>query len=208
MATLSDYLGVLRRLLNDPNDTFWPAADKTAYINQGIQRRDVDTGGNRQLFTYTLVVGQDLYTFTAIGSASVFDVVGVNLLYGNLRVVMESYSFTELNARIRQYDPPQQFAPIAWARYGPSSIYFAPAPSIAYDIEFDCCVYSPALVNATDADVLPYPYTEPVPYYAAILAKENERQYDEAYEAFQTRYRDLVAAPQNARTGLLRSAYS
>ena len=39
-VTLADYLTTLRRLLHDPNDDIWSSADKTAYLNEALQRRD------------------------------------------------------------------------------------------------------------------------------------------------------------------------
>src|SRR3972149_3973744 len=47
----------LRRLLHDENDNFWSAVDKTAYINAGMQRRDLDSGQNRVLISKTLTAG-------------------------------------------------------------------------------------------------------------------------------------------------------
>lgn len=140
-------------------------------------------------------------------AAQVFDVIGINLLYNNLRYVMGTMSFSELNATVRQYNPPLTWAPVRWARYGPNTVIFGPAPSIAYVTEWDCSVYSSPLVNLTDFDLLPYPYTKPVPYYAAYKAKLNERQYDEA-ESFKELYTNELAHATDSRVGMVTSMYA
>ncbi len=206
LDSLQTYLDDLRRLLHDPNDRYWSQADKVVYINKGMQRRDLDTGANRQLLPVTLTAGTDLYSFSSTGQAQVLDVIGITLIFGNLRVVMDQFSFTAMNVRVRQYSPGLQYAPLAWCRYGPNQVLFGPIPSLAYVTEWDCSVYASPLVNLTDVDPLPYPYTVPVPFYAAYWAKKNERQDDEA-DAFHTDYMQKVQAAVNSRVGMLPSAY-
>lgn len=207
MATLADLLNATRRLLHDPNDLTWSTADKTAYVNQAIKRRDLDTGANRSLFTVALTIGQDTYSIaTATGNSRVFDIVAINLLYQNIRYVMGATAFTDLNLGPRAWNPALRWAPFAWARYGSGTIYLAPAPGIVYSTEWDCCLYSADLVALTDADVLPYPFFEPVPFYAAYLAKLNERQMDEAAD-FLSAYDQQLQVCLNSRTGLVPDQY-
>lgn len=136
----------------------------------------------------------------------IFDIVAMNLLYNNVRVVMGQFSLTELNTSVRQYMPPLSWAPVRWARYGPFGIVVAPAPSMAYVTEWDCSTIGAPLQYDADADLLPYPYTNSVPYYAAYLAKINERQNDEA-EAFLNQYNSQVAVAVNQRVGSVPSMY-
>lgn len=205
LSTLGAYLDDLRRLLRDPIDQYFPVTDKIAYINRGMQRRDIDTGANRQLITFPLVIGQDTYSFTDTGQGQVFDVIGINLIFVAQRIVLRRMSYTELNVRYRQWTPYQGVVE-AWTRYGPNQIIFGPAPSIAYTTEWDCSVYAVPLVNLTDVDPLPYPYTSPVPYYAAYWAKMNERQYDEA-DGFRQMYADQLQMAVNARIATVPSMY-
>jgi hypothetical protein len=140
-------------------------------------------------------------------ATEVFDVIGINLIYSSSRLVMGQFSFTELNTSVRQYSPPLQWAPVRWARYGPSYIIFGPAPSMAYVTEWDCSTIGPALVNLTDSDLMPVPYTKAVKYYAAHLAKYNERQYDEADRFLAAYQRNLLGAT-NSRAGSVPNMYS
>lgn len=66
-STLGDYLDELRRLLHDPLDQYWPVQDKVNDINRAMQRRDVDTGANRQLVPFALTIGKDTYAFRELG---------------------------------------------------------------------------------------------------------------------------------------------
>lgn len=285
---LSDYLQDLRDKLHDPQSQYWQKPQLIRYINEGLRRRDLDTGQNRVQYPFVLTVNQDAYslfdvaaqnpevphgptdvtattlstvvTFTppqilgyqVLAAASwettvtvtatttsdfgvtystpapltggklywqlvggstrpnasrVFDIVSMNLLYNNVRVVMGAFSLTELNASVRQYMPPLSWAPVRWARYGPFGIIVAPAPSTPYQTEWDCCTISAPLVNDADCDLLPYPYTTPVCYYAAYKAKLNERQFDEA-DAFFQQYSMQVQTASNQRIGMVPNMYS
>jgi len=202
----TDYLTELRDLLHDPNDDYTTETEKLRWINEGIKQRDVVTHGNRELIEKVVTASVDNYTFTDVGEAQVLDVVGVNVIYSGIRLVLEQMSFTRLNTQVRQLQPPYVSVPIAWARYGPNTIYIAPSPSLAYTMEFDCVLYSTPLTTAT-CDPLPYPYTEPVTFYAAYLAKINEQDYDEAAE-FYDAFMMLCNIATSSRTGMLAAPYA
>lgn len=219
-VTLADYLGSLRRLLHDASDVIWSAADKTSYINEAIQQRDLDAGGQRALVTFALTASQTRYTFTelaatgtfvgiAAATANIFDVIGITLIYSGYRILLETYSYSEMVSY------PGYLAytavtdrPAAWCKYGPNAVIIAPQPVQAYSTEWDVLCYStPSLLAATtDADTMTYPYTYPVPLYAAYLAKQNERQYDEA-GFFLDRYQVAVTQINSAKTGMTPTMY-
>lgn len=207
MATLATHLATLNRYLHDPDNRFWPQTDKIAYVNQAIQYRDLTTGQNRSLIPFTLTAADDTYTFTDLGNTRVFDVVGINLIYVGKRIVLDSLSYTELNVNFRVYTSGSyQGYPAAWCRYGLNQVIFGPSPSVAYATEWDCCQVSADLSALADADPLPYPYTEPVPYYAAYLAKLNERQYEEA-QGFWEQWRLATNAAVSSRAGQVPTMY-
>lgn len=214
-VTLSDYLGAMRRLLHDPNDVYWSVADKTLYINEALQQRDIDTGGRRLIGTFTLTVGTNTYSFTTLSTAftsataNIFDVVGITLLYNGYRILLEEYTYAELvsNPGYLAYIASNNRV-AAWCRYGDQSVIVAPAPQTAWQIEIDATIYSTptALAALTDADAVQFPYTYPVPLYACYLAKQNERTWEEAV-AFKDRYDEAVNKIVAARTGISPSLY-
>lgn len=193
-STLTDYLTVLRRILKDSNDVYWSAADKTAYLNQAMTQRDRDTGINRQLNSFTLTLGERFYALSSANSNS-YDVLAVGLFNGNLRVQLEQRAYSEMQLRYQTLNAYQQ-QPVCFAKFGVTSLIFAPVPDRAYATEWDCLVTSPVLVNLTDTDPLPYPWTDPVPWLAAHFAKITLQQNEEAAQflkMYQERLNGVVA---------------
>lgn len=206
MATLASYRTQVRRLLHDANDSQWSVTAKDAYVNEAIQRRDLDTGANRVIQVVNLVTGTDTYAFTALGDPTAFDVISICLRYGGQRVVLGQHSVTELNAFVRTWITYRSY-PVAWAKLGAASVLLGPIPSQAWVTEWDTSVITPTLATDASVDPLPYPYTIAVPYYAAYLAKLNERRYQEA-DTFQGLYRQELLGAVNQRAGMVPSVYS
>src|SRR5262249_42372599 len=99
-----------------------------------------------------------------------------------------------------------QNVPITMSRYGATQVRIAPAPSTVYNTDWDLAILSGTLVNLTDVDPLPYPYTEPVPFYAAYRAELWERRYDKA-DVFLGYLMKAMEAIEGARIGEMQSAY-
>ena len=191
MSTLSEYITDTRRLLRDSQGIYWSDPELISYINQGMKQRDIDSGQNRLLQTVPLVAGQNMYTInTGSFSAATVDVMGIIVLVANTRLRLGERVYAEAAS---QFQPTTTYTgwPQVFAKFGAASVYIAPAPNQAYDAEWDTCVVSPALSISTDADPLPYPWTEPVPYHAASLARYALQQYDEA-EQMKKEYMDIL----------------
>ena len=99
---------------------------------------------------------------------------------------MAQVSYSEL---MSLYQPYQGYTntPVAFAYHGAVTVFVAPAPQIAYVTEWDTLQASADLVNLSDPDPLPYPWTDPVPYLAAHFAKIEIQQGNEA-DAFLQQY--------------------
>lgn len=219
-VTLSDFLGSMRRLLHDPNDAQWSLADKISYLNEALQQRDLDAGGQRALVTFALTAAQTNYSFTnlessgtfvgvAAATANIFDIIGITLIYSGYRILLESYSYSEMVAYPGYLAYTQTSdRPAAWCRRGAQLITIAPAPTQAYSTEWDVlCYATPTLLaQLTDADPMPYPYTYPVPLYASYLAKQNERRFDDA-AFFLNRYQVAITQINSAKTGMSPTMY-
>ena len=178
-VTLGDYLTEVRRLLHDAESDYWTDADLISDINKAIRQRDMWSGGMR---TYrpgvALTTGQDLYSLAVLfPDVTVLDVLNLWLIYGSTRVRMDSKSFTDVNDIGRPYTSFQN-RPFIWSRYGSDQVFIAPKPASTYAVDWDLAVLSGVLVALGDTDPLAYPYTEPVPYYAAHHACINARRWD------------------------------
>jgi len=209
MTTLSNYITSTRRLLHDANANFWSDSELTDYINAGRNRVTSDTGCSRALQSYSLIQGQESYVFSSVlplGSTTI-DVLNLTLLWGNMRVPMNYMPFTEFNAKMRVWQS-YQGRPVVFTVYGQSTVYVGPVPDMVYVTEWDTVVSPAPLVNATDVDTILFPYTEPVTYYAAYMAKYKEQSYQEA-QLFHDEYKSkALTAIRSSMTRRLPSAYN
>ena len=205
MASLSDYLADVERFLHDSTNSYFSEADLTVFINRAVKQRDRDTGMNRQITTFTLTPGSNVYSTVSVNPQA-FDVFSIVLNYSNVRQLLSQVPYTQGTAYIQGINFYNQVS-LAYAKYGAGSIYFSPSPDQAYVTEWDCLCASPDLVNATDADPLPAPWTDPVPFLACHFAKIQIQQYDEA-DRFKQLYRDrLDEVMANARSSSMPYPY-
>jgi len=192
MTTLSDYITLTRRLLHDANANFWSDSELTDDINNARNRLVRDTGVNRILQSSATVTSQEVYQFSTLPQGlQTMDVININLYWGNTRIPLRYLPWTQFNAELRFW---QNYVgrPIAFSMYGPNSFYLAPVPDQVYTIELDTVVEPTNLVNTTDVESnIVAPYTDPVPYYAAHIAKFKEQSYGEA-ELFKKHYDNKV----------------
>jgi hypothetical protein len=207
MTTLQTYLNYTRRLLHDANANYWPDAELIDDINQARNRVVADTGCNRVLQSFALTATQETYSFAALPSGnSTLDILNLTILWGSMRVPLNWMPFTEFNARMRTWQS-YQGRPAVFTIYGQNTVYVSPTPDQAYSAEWDTVVTPAALVNNTDIETINFPYSEPVPYYAAYLAKYKEQSYQEA-AMFNDEYKKSVfQAIRSSFTRRLPSAY-
>jgi hypothetical protein len=192
MATLASYQAAAQRLLKDSSASATPLTDLTAFINDAIKQRDRDSGMNRQNQTITLTVGQTDYTINqAPFSTSTIGIVSAVLIYNNARSTLARLPWSWIAAGEYQPTTTYQSTPAAFCQRGALIVSVAPKPSQAFQIEFDTMVVSADLVNGTDADPLPYPWTDPVPWLTAHFAKVQLQQYDEAQNFLAMYYQRL-----------------
>lgn len=187
MTTLSDYITQVRRLLHDANANFWTDQELTDDINGARNRLVRDTGVNRILQSSSVIQNQESYSFSALPQGSLtLDIVNINLYWGNSRIPLRYLPWTQFNAELRYW---QNYVgrPIAYSMYGSQTFYVGPVPDQYYAIELDSIVQPTDLVNQSDVDTIPLPFTEPVPFYAAYTAKYKEQSYGEA-EIFKNEY--------------------
>lgn len=134
------------------------------------------TGGSGQAF----LVGMPRGLLT-------MDIININLYWGNTRIPLRYLPWTQFNAELRFW---QNYVgrPTAYSMYGPNSFNIAPVPDQNYAMEIDTVVRPVDLVNLTDIETdIPQPWQNPIPYYAAYIAKFKEQSYGEA-ELFKNQY--------------------
>ena len=178
----------MRRLVHDATGNYWPDAELIDYINQARFRVVADTGCNRILQTVPLLTGVETYAYAALPSGiNTFDVLNLTILWGGMRVPLNYMPYTEFNLKMRNWVS-YQGRPVVFTVYGNNTVYVGPIPDQTYSSEWDTVVAPATLSNYTDQDTISFPFTDPVQYYAAHLAKFKEQSYEEA-EKFLSAYK-------------------
>ena len=178
--TLSGYITICRRLLHDANGNFDTDQELTDDINAARQRLVRDTGCLRSYQTTQANTNQEVYNVSTLPQGvNTMDIININLIWGNTRIPLRYLPWTQFNSELRFW---QNYIgrPIAFSVFGQQQIYVSPVPDQVYTIELDTIILPTALVNLTDTDTINSPYTSPVKFYAAYLAKYYEQSYGEA----------------------------
>jgi hypothetical protein len=151
---------------------FQPILTITDSTGSGASATPIVTGVNK------LNPGQESYNFSDIdvsifpGVDSVFAIKGVSVIYANYRYSLPMYSFSVYQAKIRQYPFQYQYVPCFASQYGQGnqgSFYAYPIASQVYQWEFDCFCEPQDLIDNQSVDVIPRPWDDVVPYFAAHL---------------------------------------
>jgi hypothetical protein len=188
IVTLQDYIFVVRRLLHDANANFWTDEELTIDINDARQRLVRDTGCHRILQTSAVLQGIEAYDFATLPEGTkTMDVINLNVYWGNSRIPLRYVSWTQFNAQMR-YWINYQGQPVIYSMYGPNKYFVAPVPDQDYVTELDTVVRPTDLVALDDIDLeIVDPWKDPIPFYAAYMAKFKEQSYGEA-ELFKQQY--------------------
>lgn len=183
MPVLSAYITEVRRLTHDSNATFWSDAELTTYINTARNKVALDTGCLRSLETVTLTASQETYPVPTSTTklARCIDVLNIIVVWGNQRVPLMQFVFSEFQYNLRIWANFTNM-PAAYSKYGGplGTIYIGPVPNQTYTSYWDVAYLPTALVDDSTVDELAFPFSDPVAYYAAYVAKFKEQAYGEA----------------------------
>jgi hypothetical protein len=192
-VSLQTYITATQRLLHDANATFYSTAELTDYINAGRRKVALDTACLRALDTVTLTAGQENYTLSTLASkgSRAIDLVNLVVLWGNSRIPLQWAAWTQFNAYFRAWVT-NQSRPAVWSNFGSGSamsIFIQPVPDQNYTAHLDYFYIPADLIDNTTVDEIVYPYTDPVPYYAAKEAKMKEQNYGES-AVYEQKYKE------------------
>ena len=99
-----------------------------------------------------------------------FDVVNLTIDWGNTRLVPSYLNWSKFNAQARYYIN-RTGRTQCWSTYSNNSVYIQPVPDQTYAVEWDTVMQPPPIVNNLTIEVIPFPFQDCVPFYAAYLAK-------------------------------------
>jgi len=187
MSALSDYITECRRLLHDATGAFYSDQELTDDINIARNRLVRDTGCLRELQTGAAILNQEVYSLDDLPYGSkTYDVLNINLYWGNTRVPMRYLPWTQFNAELRFW---QNYVgrPIAFSMYGQRKYYLSPVPDQNYVTELDTIIAPNDLVDDSSIEQIPLEFTGPVAFYACHQAKYKEQSFGES-EIFKQEY--------------------
>ena len=195
---LTAYTTQVQRLLHDPNFQFYQQNELTDYINEARNRVCKDS---RCLRTYvpnafTATQGVEQYLFTNISPPvsltgyTPIDIMGATVIWGQTRIKLAYMPWTRFDANMR-YWTSMQSRPVAYTRLGTQSIFLGPTPDQSYQVDLDVSLIPPPLVTDATVEPIPEPFTSPIKYYAAYLAKFREQAMGEA-NLFHTEYLNSI----------------
>jgi hypothetical protein len=190
-VALNDYITALRDLVHDPSANFFTNATLTRYINDGRNRICQDTKCLRQLvpsITLTYNVEQYLINSSGLGifQGRAIDVMEVDLYDGGTRYPLRYLPWSRFNTTYRYFTGNLQ-KPEAFTRMGGLSLFIGPTPNQNYNSDWIIAVNPIPLVDNTTVDEIPVPFTEPVVFWAAYLARLGEQSLAEA-DIFKQQY--------------------
>lgn len=127
-----------------------------------------------------------------IVQANTYDILNVYLTWGNTRFQLDWMAFSEFSTKIRRWTTfPSR--PTVFSTYGQGAFFVGPVPDQPYICELDTSLNPTALVNSTDVESsIAFPYTEPVAYYAAFVAKLQEQSMEDS-KKFDLLYSKMIA---------------
>lgn len=142
-------------------------------------------------------------------NVNTYDFLGVNVFQGTERYSLRWQPFRVFSALFRPFATSSyQRQPAAWTTYGDNSIFIAPTPDFSYAVEWDTVILPTPFVSGdtTTPDTIPVVAQDPIPFYAAYLAKNNAQNYGEA-ETFLKLYRETLREVVAVYTGRLPDPY-
>jgi hypothetical protein len=229
---LAQYVADTQDHLNDMQGQFFPLPTLHRFINKARRRVAAHSGCLRVLPKGTMTkANQEVYPFSEWNSLVQEQLPGVQSILacrslsvaigvGGWKPMWRRLVWTDFQARFRIYNgtfygvisEPGWYAQYGEGPYG--ALYLAPIPSqpMPFDVDLSC-IPSPLLTDK-DPEPIPYPWTDAVSYWAAVLALLQQQRREDAQAMAQLFNSDMptcaaVVCPQmiqNPYGATLRSA--
>lgn len=177
---LNSYISTTQRLLQNPSSAsakLYTNADLTIYINLARQQMAAETECVRTTATLALVNGTISYPFNTVtvpsGYQSIISARIISVSISGTPTLMDGRPWEWFFAYYLSNGAVASGVPARWAQQGQGlngTIFFNPTPNGSYTASIDAACVPINLVDDTTTEVIPYPWTDAVPYYAAYYA--------------------------------------
>lgn len=186
---LAAYLSQTQRLLNDPTGNFFSPSDLVTFIN--LARGTIATQAECLVANGGLstVNGQQTYALSALaapdaGLLAAVNVRSVRSVIAGSGALLEAYPWPKFNAyQLTGLNYSAAGVPGIWSMQNQGatgSLWFSPTPNGTVAMAVEAAWVPIPLVNDATEEVLGYPWTDAVPYFAAYLAYENSQRSADA----------------------------
>lgn len=132
-----------------------------------------------------------------IGAVNVntYEILGIALIWGSMRYPLQWRAWSVFSTIMRSWVN-QQRQPAMWAVYGDTQFYLGPLPDQTYECEVDSLIL-PTDISGVNIDPIPAMLQDPIKFYAAHLAKDNQQLFGEA-QMFRKKYQERMLECQAA----------
>ena len=222
---LANYITETQNFLNDSQGQFFSQPTLTNYVNRARRRVAAASGCLRVLPPGTSTKkNQEIYPFSDWNALVQKEMPGVQSILGcrslaiaigkgGWKPMWNRVVWTDFQARFRIYNGTFIGAisePGWYAQYGSGPIgklYLAPIPSMEMPMEVDLtCIPFPLLTD-NDIEPIPYPWTDAVPYWSAILCLFQQQRYQDAQALAQLFNTDMPFAAAVVCPQMIQSPY-
>ncbi|TAN06115.1 MAG: hypothetical protein EPN38_09270 [Rhodanobacteraceae bacterium] len=185
-----------------PSVVFTPAGVAGAAVDDGTGHLMVSAQGSGQVGGVVIQDAAGVITSVPAGSASILNarIASIDQITCNVgyRIALRNMAYSDFNIAYRG-QPNYQAWPNAFAIYG-DTLFLGPVPANAYTYELDCLLYPLPLSSVGQmGEIADRMSRQPVPYYAAYLARLSQGEADQASQFLQL-YQRMVAAAVNRFT--------
>lgn len=198
---LNLYITETQQLLSNPNApvTLYSAANITQFVNTARTQMAGETECVRSYGTLTVTTVTTIYPFSSItglptGADGIFNVRQAGYTSGTGTIYMGPRPFPWAQLYWLNNASQTPGAPSEWSQYkiGDSgSLYLNPILDTTYTLKLDVSVLPVELVDDNTVELIPYPYQDAVPYFAAYYAYMSAQRQQDAQTMY-ARYQEFV----------------
>lgn len=198
---LNTYIAATQQLLSNPPapTSLYSASDIASYVNTARGQMAGETECVRGLVSLTITSITNIYNFSSItglptGCQGVFNIRQAAYVSGSGKIYMGSRPYPWAQLYWMNSATVTPGAPSEWSQYKigeNGSLVINPLSDGTYVLSLDASCVPSALAQDTDPEVIPYPYTDAVPYFAAYYAYMSAQRQQDAQTMF-ARYQEFV----------------
>lgn len=200
---LTAYQTAVENLLHDPSNQFFSLTNITTWINSARQQLAQDAECCRGVASFTTTAGQTVQALSAITSmpSGASQVVVPRILFYN-GVPLEGRPWEWFSEFYLNQPGAVDGDPAVWSQLiigSTGDIYFYPPATSGLTVYVDSVLLPIDLATDSDPELIPYPWTDAVPYFAAYLAFLSAQRTQDAqamwqlYMAFARRGREITS---------------